>query len=468
VEERLTEVPELAALSTSVRDESASIEVHLIDKSQRVWSTAYIAAEVGDIGLDIPTVETRASLPASLRDPGGRSGLTIMIRGPDMPVLETLTNEVLRILPSTPGVEVEGTSAFVTVPEYRAIVDPEKAAHFGVTRQAVASALSAAIAPADVSTFRLDGGVEVEVVIQVDRTEPLAPEALGAISIQTNRGTTVRLDQVATVAPGRSLREINRYDRQRQVLVEADVSGRPVPEAIAEVSPKLGQLFVPVGYDVKIVEPIDPLNDAIRALVGPMALAGVLVFIVLAQLYGSLIYPWAVLLCVPMALGGAFLGLRISGNTINLLSVMAMIVLVVLAARQAILLVDHATGLRKRGIPQREAILDAGQTRLRPVLMTGLVLVLALWPLASRAGAGAESRAPMAVVVIWGLVASMVVTLIVVPCAYTYLDDLQRALLRLAARARRVTATAPAPNGRVPAAVATTGGDSANGHADGL
>lgn len=429
VEERLRLVPEFVGLATSVRDESAAIEVDLVEKTERALSAAEIASEVRDLGLDIPTVQTRTSIPAPLG--GGSSpgnAFTIMLRGPDMDVLGSLTDEVLRTLSTTAGVDGESTQAFITVPEYRAIVDPRRAVDLGVSRQAVGNALDAAIARPSVSTFRLENGLDVDVVLQVDREEAFNAAGLGALPVQTNRGTIVRLDQVATIGGAQNLREIERYDRQRQVTIEAVAAGRPLADIFTEVLPKLQQLPMTIGYDVRIAPVSRPIDSTLAALAIPLAVAGGFAFLVLAQLWGSVLHPWAVLACAPITLAGAMLALRVSGTTLNVFSIMALALPLAFFTRHAVLLLTHITLLRQQGIPRREAVVAAGETRLRPAFISTLALGIALLPLISRAGIGAESRSPIAVAVLGGLIASGIVTLVLVPCLYTYMDDLQRAI----------------------------------------
>lgn len=446
VEERLTLVPEVVGLATTVRDESAAIEVDLVEKTQRAWSASEIASEVRDLGLDIPMVQTRTSIPAPL---GGGStpgnAFTVMLRGPDMGVLGTLTDDVLRTLSTTFGVDGESTQAFVVAPEYRAIVDPQRAADLGVSRQAVGNALDAALTRPSVSTFRLENGVDVDVVVQMDRSEPFNPTGLGSIPVPTNRGTTVRLDQVAAIGGAENLREIQRYDRQRQVTIEAVATARPLAEVIAEVFPKLQQLRLPVGYDVRIAPVSRPIDSALTAVMTPLALAAGLAFLVLAQLGGgSVLYPGAVLACAPIAMAGGMLALRASGNTLNVFSIMALVLLLAFFMRHSLLLLSHISTLRRQGVPRQAAIVDAGVSRLRPAFITGVAFAIGLLPLASRAGIGAESRAPIAAAVLGGLVASGIVSFFLVPCLYAYLDDLQRAIATTVSswRARRSGAAA--------------------------
>jgi HAE1 family hydrophobic/amphiphilic exporter-1 len=193
---------------------------------------------------------------------------------------------------------------------------------------------------------------------------------------------------------------------------------------------------LPVGYAIQIQGQGSQLDTAFGALVQALALSIVLMYMLMAALYESFIYPLAVLFCLPVALVGAFVGLLLTGSTINIFSLIGMIMLVGLVAKNAILLVDFTNTLRKRGLNRREALLEAGPIRLRPILMTTMTLVFAMIPLALKLGAGAETRSPMAVVVLGGIITSTLLTLVLVPCTYTYLDDLQNLLMRGRRRAR--------------------------------
>lgn len=435
VEARLATLPEVESLSTSVRQQSASINVDLVDKAHRSRSVFEIVNDVRSMGADIPAAQVRTQVPSALGGPGGGGGggINLIARGPDIKVLETVANDVLRIIREVPGTAEARTSAFVPVPEYRAVVDPQRAADLGVNPNTIGTTLNAAISGSEVSAFRPAGGSQIDIVVKLEGAERLTPADLGAIPIQTSRQTTVRLDQVARIVPGTGPTQISRYDRQRQVQIQATVTDRPFGDIIDDISKRLKELQLPVGYSVTVGGQGSQLNAAFAALLGAMVLSIVFMFMVLAALYESLIYPWAVVLCLPVALVGALGGLIITGNTVNIFSMMGIILLVGLVAKNAILLVDYTNTLRKRGLPREAAILEAGPTRLRPIMMTSLTIVFALLPLTFKLGEGAESRAPLAVVVIGGVITSTLLTLVMVPCAYTYLDDLQIFLLRMGA-----------------------------------
>ena len=445
VEGELLHIPEVRTVFASVGggggpfgggEGNASISVGLVDKGQRSRSVFQISRQVAALANNIPGAFVSTSVPAPLFGGGFGAPVSVVITGNDFNQLGAIATQVVGILQNTPGAVQARSSAIVPSPEYDAIVDPAKAADAGVTAQTIANTLNTAIEGVTATEYQPAGQDQVNVVLQVKGAETLTPALMGAIPIQTSKGTIVRLDQLATIVRSTSPGTIAHYNRQRTVSVSASVQGRPVGDVIADVQKRTEQLALPPGYTISIQGVSSQLNTAFGALIQALTLSIVLMYMLMAALYESLIYPFAVLFCLPVALVGAFLGLIVVGDTINIFSMIGMIMLVGLVAKNAILLVDYTNTLRQRGLSRDEALLEAGPTRLRPILMTTTTLVFAMIPLALKLGDGAESRSPMAVVVLGGMITSTLLTLVLVPCAYSYLDDLQRLLLRPLRRAR--------------------------------
>jgi len=210
------------------------------------------------------------------------------------------------------------------------------------------------------------------------------------------------------------------------------------------------QLPLPPDYSVAFSGQVNRLNQTFATLLKALALSAVLMYMLLAALYENLLRPLAIMFSIPLALVGAFTGLLVSGNTINFFSMIGMILLMALVAKNAILLVDYTDTLRKRGMARTEAIMEAGATRLRPILMTSFTIVCAMIPLSLKLGPGAESRSPIAVVLMGGVLSSMLLTLVVVPVVYTLLEDIfgwARAITGLPHRSfRGRTGRVAAPN----------------------
>jgi HAE1 family hydrophobic/amphiphilic exporter-1 len=436
LETKVGAIPGVQTLFTSVgrggfgsaQEQNGAIAVGLDDKSQRAALTDIIN-QTRRIGAGIPDMQLRTQVPSPLVG-GGGSPVDLFITGSDFSVLNDLTNQVLAIVSGTPGaVEVRNTT-LVPAPEYRAVIDRQKAADLGVTAQTVANTLRAAVQGIVASELRPEGQDQIDILLQLKGAETLSASQIGAIPILTSRGTIVRLDQVSTIVPSSSPGQIARFNRAREIEVQANVSGRAVGDVLRDVRAQTDQINLPIGYGIHITGQGSQLDVAFGALLAALSLSIVLMYMLMSALYESFIYPLAILFCLPVALVGAFLALLLVGSTINIFSLIGMIMLVGLVAKNAILLVDFTNTLRQRGLNRRDALLQAGPVRLRPILMTTMTMIFAMTPLALKIGSGAETRSPMAVVVLGGIITSTLLTLVMVPCAYTYLDDLQNLLLR--------------------------------------
>ncbi|HEX6513165.1 MAG TPA: efflux RND transporter permease subunit [Chloroflexota bacterium] len=469
VEAQLAKMPEVATLYTNVgggggpggfgggSEQSASIAVGLVDKNQRSRSVFDVVNDVRRIGANIPGMQLRTQVPSPLVG-GGGSPITVVIGGADFTQLQGITNQVLQIVQNTPGATEVRTSRIQPAPEFRAVVDLDKAADQGVTTQTIGNTLQTAVQGLVVSELRPEGQNQVDINLQFKGAETMTPDQLGAIPILTTKGTVARLDQVASIVRTTSPSQIARFNRQREVEVQGNVAGRPVGDVLRDVQAQTAKLQLPAGYTISIQGQGTQLNTAFGALIQALALSIVLMYMLMAALYESFIYPLAVIFCLPVALVGAFFGLMAVGDTINIFSMIGMIMLMGLVAKNAILLVDYTNTLRRRGMSRRDALIEAGPTRLRPILMTTMVLVFAMIPLALKLGAGAESRSPMAIVVLGGMITSTLLTLVLVPCAYTYLDDIQNFVLRRRRRPAVATATS------TPAYAVWAGAADGNGH----
>jgi HAE1 family hydrophobic/amphiphilic exporter-1 len=445
VEQRLSALPEVQSVFSSVggggfgaaQEQNGSITVGLVDKSQRTRTVFDILPQVRRMGAGIPDLTIRTGVPSPLVG-GGGPPIEVRVTGTDFTQLIAISNQVLDIVNRTPGTIEARTTTIIPSPEYRAIVDRAKAADYGVTAQTVADTLNAAIQGVLVSELRPEGQNQVDIVLQLAGAERLTPEQLGSIPVQTAAGDLIRLDQVSTIVPSSSAGQISRFNRARGIEIQANVNGRSVGDVLRDVQAQTSQIPLPVGYTILQTGQGSQLAIAFGALIQALTLSIILMYMLMAALYESFIYPFAVIFCLPVALVGAFLGLLAVGDTINIFSMIGMIMLVGLVAKNAILLVDYTNTLRAQGMSRRQALLEAGPARLRPILMTTITLLFAMIPLALKLGSGAEARSPMAIVVIGGMITSTLLTLVLVPCAYTYLDDLQNLILRR--RAPSVTA----------------------------
>jgi HAE1 family hydrophobic/amphiphilic exporter-1 len=222
---------------------------------------------------------------------------------------------------------------------------------------------------------------------------------------------------------------INDYAQQPRVTIRTTAAqGVPLSQAEADITAAMAKLTLPSGYDYVLGGEAQQQRNALGPLLFTLLLSPVLIYMLLAALYESLVLPFSVLLALPLATVGAFGALVLAGASLNMMSLIGLLMLVGLVSKNAILLVDYTETLRRRGLERQEAVLTAARTRLRPIVMTTATMVLAMLPMALLAAPGSEYRAPMALVIVGGLLSSTLLTLLVVPVLYTYLDSARDAI----------------------------------------
>ncbi len=427
----LTDLPEVKNVFSSVgvgggsgdgQAAFGSMTVQLVDKRERSRSTLAVLEEARSIGRTIPGMTLSGSVQSSF---GGGSPVSIRVLGDDLNTLARISDQVVTIVRNTPGTTDVRLEQDAAVPELQAVLDRSRMAQLGLTSAQVANALRTAVQGSIVSQFDRPDGTQSDVRLKLADADTMTPVQLAALPIFVpNTGETVRLDQIATLRQATGPNQIDRATQQRRMGVSANVVGRSVGDVARDIQAQTSKMALPTGYRVVLLGQADRLNQAASALLGALGLSVVLIYMLLAALYENWLHPLAIMFSLPLALVGAFTGLLVTGNTLNMFSMIGIIFLMGLVAKNAILLIDYTNTLRGQGVERREAILEAGVTRLRPIFMTSFTLVFAMTPLALKLEAGAESRSPLAVVIIGGVLSSMFLTLVVVPVVYTLLEDL--------------------------------------------
>jgi HAE1 family hydrophobic/amphiphilic exporter-1 len=240
----------------------------------------------------------------------------------------------------------------------------------------------------------------------------------------------VALRQVADFAPALGATQINRKDLTREVLVTANVSGRPAGDLGKAIKSELERIELPPGYRFVMGGSTKDIQETLGHAATALVLAVVFIYLILASQFGSFLQPVAIMASLPLALIGVLVALMLTRSTLNIFSIIGFVMLMGLVTKNAILLVDFVNQAMKRGMARADAVVEAGRVRLRPILMTTFAMVFGMIPLALGLGEGGEQRAPMGIAVIGGVIASTLLTLVVVPVLYTYLDDLARAVRR--------------------------------------
>ncbi|MEJ2575557.1 MAG: efflux RND transporter permease subunit [Gammaproteobacteria bacterium] len=345
-------------------------------------------------------------------------GVTVEVRGFDLDTLSLLARQVADAVAGVPGVTDVDVSREAGIPQQEVAVMRDKIADLGLNVRDVIEVIQTAVAGSKAGEFRAEGN-SYRILVQLEDAEKRSIDEILDLTLRSPDGDQVALRNLVDPAPGRGPVIVERKDQQRMVSVTANVSGRDLGSVAAEVDARLAQIPRPIGYDLIVAGNYEEQEKAFRELVLSLGLALVLVYMVLASQYESLRDPLVVMLSVPVAAVGVLLTLFLTATTLNLQSAIGCIMLGGIAVNNAILLVDQAGRLRRDGMSTVDALSEAGRRRLRPILMTTLTTILALLPLAFGVGEGADAQAPLARVVLGGLAASTLITLLLVPAVYS-------------------------------------------------
>ena len=412
-----------AGETATVRD--GMVYVKLVEKKDRKQQQDQLQRKVrADLQL-IPGI-----LP-SIVEVGRMSGekpLMVNIRGEDIALLKRYAAELKNEMYRIPGiVDLEATLEH-DIPEFRLLVDRSRAADLGVTTNDVVRTVGALVGGQAVSTYEDEDGDSVDVRVRLPLAMRQDPSQVERLRLAVNRGaggmSLVPLSELLSYDLSNTPSEINRQDLTRQVVISANLDGLPLGEAMNKVREASSRMKLEPGYRVVFSGEGEDMVESFGYMGEALLLAVIFVYLILAAQFESFIDPLAIMLSLPLSIVGMAGMLFLTGDTINIMSLIGLIMLMGLVTKNAILLVDYAKVLRSRGMDRAEAVITAGRTRLRPIMMTTLAMIFGMLPLALALGAGAEMRAPMARAVIGGLITSTFLTLLVVPVVYTILDDL--------------------------------------------
>ena len=353
---------------------------------------------------------------------GSSAPIDVEIRGFDLDQGSALAREVASIVRSTPGtVDVQVTRED-NLPELRVQIDRDKAGTLGIDVAQIANTINTCINGSVASLFTDPvTGNQYDILVRLSEDYRSRSEDLRKIVLTTAGGEQVVLGNIATVEKANAPVQIDRKYQQRIVEVTANVSGRDLGSVASDIRGKLDKVTVPPGFELKLSGNVEQQQTTFRDLLLAFSLAILLVYVVMASQFQSLLDPFIIMFTVPLGIVGVFWVLFLTGTTLSVTSFQGIIVMVGIVVSNGILLVDYTNRLRTRGIPLNEAVVLGGRTRLKPILMTSLATVLGLIPMA--AGIGGEStQAPLAIAVIGGLTVSTALTLFFVPALYTVFE----------------------------------------------
>lgn len=440
IEQDLMKLPEVKRVLVNVGQSSEGLlntgqsnitdmTVTLVHKSERALSTAAFANVVRQKLHEYP------GLRYSVRNIGifgsaDEAPIQVILTGVNRDDLNAATQKVMHTIENISGTADVKMTAEDGKPELSVDLDKVKMAKYGVTVADVAVTLRAALTGYDDSKFR-EAETDYSMRIALDPADRKTPSNLAQLTFVNMMGQTVELGQFATITQSSGPTKMERTDRLSSIMIKAQAIGRPSGDIGAEIKTKINALKLPPGIEWRFFGQLKNQDDAGKSM-GIAFLASIIFeYLIMVALYDSYIYPFVVLFSIPVAIVGAFLGLALSMQTLNIFTGLGLIMLVGLVGKNAILLVDFTNQGRTHGLPTFEALIEAGRERLRPIVMTTIAMALGMLPIALATGAGAEWKKGLAWALIGGLMSSMLLTLVVVPVVYSVFDGIISRVYRL-------------------------------------
>jgi HAE1 family hydrophobic/amphiphilic exporter-1 len=433
VEQYIAKFPEVEKVSATVGQTSgqaattstpymAEVNVLLVSADKRDVSTQVFSRKL-QIELQENIVGAKfKSVPLSLVGTGAEAPIQIILSGTSLDSITAISDEVAKLVSSVQGTAEVESSVEGGNPEIQVEVDRDKMADLGLSLEMVGGTMRTAFNGVDDTKYR-DGDNEYDITIQLDEFDRENAQDIANLSLLNNKGQQIRLEQFATIVEGSGPSELNRRDKVPTVTISSQVIGKPVGTVGEEIQAKLAELEMPAGVSYTMGGDLENQAEAFGGLGIALLTSLALVYLIMVALYNSYAYPLVVMFSLPLAVIGALLALALTQNALSIFSILGMIMLIGLVAKNAILVVDFTNQLKEAGLAVKDALVKATQVRIRPILMTTLAMVIGMMPIALASGAGAEWKNGLAWVLIGGLTSSMFLTLIVVPVIY-YIFDL--------------------------------------------
>ncbi len=447
-EEFLLAQPEISGLFEAVgmggpgdmpRANEGLLFAMLTDQDERKRSTQDLIAATRRQLAQIPGQQTSVFDFSTMQGGGGRGGqFEILLRGHlAIAELDRLGDEMIRRLEARGGFVDLRKSLKLGLPEVRVVPDREKAAALGVDAATLAQVVQLMVGGLDVGVFK-QGGRRYDIRMRLESPDRDTPAEIKKLYVRTKDGETVELRNLVKIETGAAASRITRTNRQRSLTISGNLEGKTLGAAIEDAFAAADEIL-PEGVTLALSGSAEAMAESTAQFALAIGLGLLVIFLVLAAQFESFLHPLSVMLAVPFALVGALGGLYAFGMTLNLFSLIGILLLFGLVTKNSILLVDYANQLRREeGLDKTEAMRRAAPVRMRPVLMTGVSMIFGVLPAAIGLGPGAETRAPLAVATAAGMFSSMLLTLVVVPVVYVLIDDgfewLRRLLRREAGR----------------------------------
>ncbi|MCK8823589.1 efflux RND transporter permease subunit [Fuchsiella alkaliacetigena] len=433
IEEHIRAIPEVRSFYSDVGStgfmggaeegsNEGSISVDLVELAARDRSTTEVVEQLRGELAYIPDAQIAIRAETGLGGGGQGSPIEVNIRGADLDILTELSTDIQQEVESVEGTRNVELSVSESRPEVQVDIQREMARELGFSVSQIGSTVRSSIR-GDIATQYKEGGEEFDLRVQMETEGDNTLSQLENLRLTSPAGAVVPLDQLAEVELAEGMTSIERDGQQRSITVNTDIYGRSLGVVESDIRQRVDELDIPAGYTVEYGGEAEDMQETFGDLGFALILAVVLVYMVMASQFESLVHPFTIMFTVPLALLGAILGLVVVGAPLSVPAIIGVIMLAGIVVNNAIVLVDYINVRRTEyAEDKRTAILEAGPIRLRPIMMTALTTILGLLPLALGIGDGAEAQQPMAVVVIGGLLFATILTLIIIPVVYYILD----------------------------------------------
>ena len=407
------------------------IRVRLVPKKERAMAQKDLVNVLRQRLSNMAGIEISSVAAAKESISGGLKPIQISLQGQDLAQLRSIAEEYQAKVSHIAGVVDLESSLKQARPAYSISVDREKAADMGVSISQIGMALRPLLAGDAVTTWQDEQGENFDVRVQLAQNDRQNRDDIWGLPLSSSRLVNsngqpqmVTLGEVARINEAQGASQINRRNLYREVLFSANVMDRPAGDVGADMREVASQMQLPAGYRFQIQGQNKDMEESLAYAKTALILAVLFIYFVLGAQFNSFIHPLTIMSSLPLSLVGVFLALFLFKSTLNIFSIIGIVMLMGLVTKNAILLVDFIQQAVKEGMNREQAILVAGRTRLRPILMTTAAMVVGMLPLALGLGEGSEQRAPMAHALIGGVLTSTLLTLVVVPVLYTVFDDL--------------------------------------------
>lgn len=398
--------------------------VLLVPKEQRTRSTDDITSLLKKELAFLPGVIVHLTQP-SLMGGGNEAPIQMAVSGSNWDTVAQTAERVRKIIAQIPGTYDVRISSEAGQPELKVQVDRKKLSDLGLSVANVGSTLQVSLAGNTDSKYRDENGNEYDINVILDQFDRTKTEDLGSLTVANNMGQLIPLNQFAAIKPATGPTKLERRDRNYAITVLSEAVGRTSGDIGNDIQKRLDREKFPPGITVAAIGDLKTMSDSFLNLGIAIVAAIIFVYLIMATLYNSFIYPFSVLFSIPLAIIGALLALGLTKSSLSIFSILGLIMLIGLVSKNAILLVDFTNKVREEGAGVKEALIKAGQERLRPILMTTLTMILGMLPMALNPAAGSEFTKSLGWVLIGGLSSSMLMTLVVVPVVYTKVEQVR-------------------------------------------